>query len=306
MINLRFFIYLCIASLAWVGCSTPKIEPTPILCNQFIVQSSTQVNCIDIAGNTLIQTPLNEQIQLSSEKKQLTIIGTAYLQNIDSQLKIAVLEGTTVIAVPQAVMTLHEGQSAIIDSQYVISKIQNYELSTLVQLPLQNLKREVNLIQPTATPIMTATPVLDCPIPTDWTDSYEVQSGESLTIIAQKANVTVEDLQTANCLENPNNIQVGIILRVPLNSIQPTEPAQTYTPSAVFFRADKFLIVEGECTTLRWDIQNIRQLTLNGEIVTDRTSLAVCPTATTPYSLVVDYFDETQSQHSLIIELDKS
>jgi LysM repeat protein len=61
---------------------------------------------------------------------------------------------------------------------------------------------------------------------------YEVQSGDSLGIIAEKFNSTVDDITKLNKLES-NNIQIGQVLDIRVNIITPvpTRPA-TITPTA--------------------------------------------------------------------------
>lgn len=44
---------------------------------------------------------------------------------------------------------------------------------------------------------------------------YQVQSGDTLSKIAEKFNITIEALAAYNNIENTDNIQVGAILRIP-------------------------------------------------------------------------------------------
>ncbi len=64
---------------------------------------------------------------------------------------------------------------------------------------------------------------------------YEVQSGDSLGIIAERFNSTVDDITNLNKLES-NEIQIGQILDIRVNIITPvpTRPA-TITPTATGF-----------------------------------------------------------------------
>ena len=59
-----------------------------------------------------------------------------------------------------------------------------------------------------------STPVSTCRPRTDWL-TYTVQRGDTLFNIAQRANSTVNELVTANCLTDPTNISVGQTLYVP-------------------------------------------------------------------------------------------
>jgi hypothetical protein len=53
-----------------------------------------------------------------------------------------------------------------------------------------------------------------CIVPNGWIP-YTIQSGETLAIIAQAYNLTVEQLAAANCLDNPDLIFEGQIIAVP-------------------------------------------------------------------------------------------
>ncbi len=86
---------------------------------------------------------------------------------------------------------------------------------------------------PTQQPTMTATPrptstaistvISTCTVRTDW-PLYIVVTGDTLGSIAQRTGSTTNALATANCLSNPNNIQAGQQLRVPVVPIPPTVP----------------------------------------------------------------------------------
>jgi LysM repeat protein len=59
---------------------------------------------------------------------------------------------------------------------------------------------------------------------------YLVKPGETLAIIAAKFNSVVDDIVTENELENPNDIQAGVLLRIPVNLVTPI-PTNTPGPS---------------------------------------------------------------------------
>lgn len=293
LLSLCLFIWLVVSA-----CTSPTdANPTPVMCNSYPIINSSQPDCVKLANGTLIQTALNQQTQLLVNAFELTIKGTAY---IDINLTVVALEGTTIIGIHNNVTTLHSGQQITLNDT-VVGDITNYSLDILSNLPINQLQRTITIPQPTATIVITATEAPACPRPEAWTQTYEVAPGDNLTGIAQRANVTLEELQSANCLTNPNSLPIGTILYIPANSIEPTQPAVTFTPSAVFFRADSETVAIGSCTTLRWDVQNIRQLTLDGTLITIETSQQVCPTQTTTYTLLVTYYDDTQSEHKVTI-----
>jgi LysM repeat protein len=52
---------------------------------------------------------------------------------------------------------------------------------------------------------------------------YIVQPGDTLYTIANKFNITIEDIISANNLENPNLIYPGQLLNIPVDSVPPVE-----------------------------------------------------------------------------------
>ncbi|MCI0521439.1 MAG: LysM peptidoglycan-binding domain-containing protein [Chloroflexi bacterium] len=59
---------------------------------------------------------------------------------------------------------------------------------------------------------------------------YIVKPGETLAIIAAKLNSTVEAIVQENDIENPNNIQAGTKLNIPVNLVTPA-PTSTIGPA---------------------------------------------------------------------------
>lgn len=53
-----------------------------------------------------------------------------------------------------------------------------------------------------------------CVIRTDWPE-YTVQPGDTLTRIADITESTIPALVTGNCLDNPNRLNRGQVIRVP-------------------------------------------------------------------------------------------
>ena len=82
------------------------------------------------------------------------------------------------------------------------------------------------------TPTNTARPTSTqtCSPQTDWA-IYVVQAGDSLSTISRSVNSTIDELTTANCLENPNAIRRGQELYVPRLSVTET-PQPTLPPTA--------------------------------------------------------------------------
>ena len=84
---------------------------------------------------------------------------------------------------------------------------------------------DVQFVTPSLTPTPTLSPsAMACPPPVGWS-AYSVQNGDTLFSLARAHNLTVGDVQVANCLQD-DLIRVGQILFLPL----PT-PAPVVTPS---------------------------------------------------------------------------
>jgi hypothetical protein len=56
-------------------------------------------------------------------------------------------------------------------------------------------------------------------------------------------------------------------------------------PPQVNFSVDQSRIVRGQCATLRWDVDNVRAIYLDGQGVTGHETRRVCPSSTTTYTL---------------------
>jgi LysM repeat protein len=66
-----------------------------------------------------------------------------------------------------------------------------------------------------------------CEPTTEWTNTYTVQLGDALSRIAEMYGTSAGALAAANCIENPDVLSVGQVLRVP--GVEPTAPP-TPTP----------------------------------------------------------------------------
>ncbi len=56
--------------------------------------------------------------------------------------------------------------------------------------------------------------------------SYRVKSGDTLGRIARRFNVTIEQLQCANDIRNPNSLSVGATLTIPIESYDCPQPTK--------------------------------------------------------------------------------
>lgn len=77
------------------------------------------------------------------------------------------------------------------------------------------------VVRDPGSPILTPTPDEPHVLPTPRTDPepYTVQAGDTLGKIAQKFQISLEDLITANELINPNLLSIGEVLTIPISSL---------------------------------------------------------------------------------------
>jgi LysM repeat protein len=79
-----------------------------------------------------------------------------------------------------------------------------------------------------ATPAPTLTPT---PTPTPMPLVYTVQEGDTLSAIALRYGITVEDIVSANGLPNPDALNIGQQLVIPGHFVTPTPAAPTAAPT---------------------------------------------------------------------------
>ena len=85
--------------------------------------------------------------------------------------------------------------------------------------------------QPTTNNPVNQPPVnnpITCGIRTDWL-TYLVQPGDTLGDLARRTNSTVSQLAQGNCLQDPNALEVGQVLRVPRMPVAQLPDPQTFT-----------------------------------------------------------------------------
>ncbi|MEJ2568899.1 MAG: choice-of-anchor Q domain-containing protein [Anaerolineales bacterium] len=73
---------------------------------------------------------------------------------------------------------------------------------------------------------------------------------------------------------------------VPTEVPTPT-PTPAPIPASINFNADRYLLEEGECTKLHWQVENADEVFLDGEPVDALGARQVCPEQTTTYVLLV-------------------
>jgi WD40 repeat protein len=77
-----------------------------------------------------------------------------------------------------------------------------------------------------------------------------------------------------------------------IKKVEPTAP--TLPAESIYFYADRYSITPGECVTVRWDLEGIREVYFEGTGVTGHDSRVVCPGGTTTYTLRIVRLDGSE------------
>jgi hypothetical protein len=105
----------------------------------------------------------------------------------------------------------------------------------------------------------------------------------------------------------------GVIYIDDLRCDQASAPAPTPTPTSttkpptavpsVSFWADDTHISSGDCTWLHWDVDNVREVYLDGKGVVGHGEKQKCPTVTTTYTLKVVHLDGSVKEYHVTVEV---
>lgn len=103
----------------------------------------------------------------------------------------------------------------------------------------------------TSTPSLTPTPdvivIIETPLPSATPIIYQVQTGDTMSAIAEKFKITLDDLMAANPEVSPNNMPIGTTLTIPnkpvdaANASTPTPVPVTVTQTSCYPTADRGL-----------------------------------------------------------------
>jgi hypothetical protein len=94
----------------------------------------------------------------------------------------------------------------------------------------------------------------------------------------------------------------GIIAPVAFGpvAVVPVEPS---TPASIRFWAEHEPLVRGDCTWLHWQVDNVREVYLDGQGVVGHGERQVCPLATTSYELKVVGLDGTETVQAVEVRV---
>lgn len=198
----------------------------------------------------LVQSPAGATTRMRFNGASVELGSTVHITAHSSgQFTLATLEGQasisafnqTQIVLPGSQVRLPLGGADGLQAIGPPSPPEPYDLNTIQRAPIVLLPNPIQLPQPRAPQAApTATPIPNAPVSTaqppacvpraDWQTTYSVQPRDTLFSIAQRYNLSLAELQSANCIADPNVISVGQVLRVPF-VIQATRPTPTPTTS---------------------------------------------------------------------------
>jgi pSer/pThr/pTyr-binding forkhead associated (FHA) protein len=92
----------------------------------------------------------------------------------------------------------------------------------------------------------------------------------------------------------------GLPSPTPSATAPPTAPPAA---ASIDFRVDRTTLQVGQCTILRWDVESVREVYLDGEGVAGHATRQVCPSATTTYVLHVVLSDGSATDRELTINV---
>jgi len=305
-------------------------NPSPDMHAVTISTRIGNTSCTQVPDSAvLIQSPEGSHVAMNINGADLTLGSTAYVTAQQNQnFTFAIVEGMGTITTQGVTRTVPPGAQVQIplggtdglQSNGAPSDLMPFDLQAIQLAPLKLLERKVTIPPPyvpgqivptdTDTPTPVATEQTTACVPReDWVYRYVIQRGDNLPIIAQKLNIRTADLQAGNCIADPLRLIAGQTLHVPRPVATPTPiPTPTFTPAPVQLtmigpnlRADSMKIYSDECTTIRWDVDNIRAVYFENQPTTGHNSKQVCPTETTTYTLMVQKLDDQRQPFSITI-----
>ncbi len=272
----------------------------------------------------LLQSPEGTQSILNINGASVTLGSTLHITAREgAELNIATIEGTAIVSAFNTTRIASAGAQIRLqlggeNNLQVIGPPSGpapFDLQVISEAPLSSLEREVPVVSPIAPTTSSTIPAPPSPsadascVPRpDWTATYTVQRGDTLVTISQRFGLTIEQLQDGNCITNPNILQAGQMLRVPFQLDSSTAtPLSTQSPPATpidpNLRADSTLLQPGECTTIRWEAADAREVFFEGQPVRASSTQQVCPASSATYTLLVVPSQGQQVRYTVRIEI---
>ncbi|MFN8527276.1 MAG: LysM domain-containing protein [Anaerolineae bacterium] len=281
-------------------------------------------------SSLLIQAPENQRVRMNINGADVILGSTARIvSHANDDMIISLLEGSGEVQaygvqrllVPGSEVWMPLGGEGGTTVDNAPSEVRGYDLEAMQLLPLELLDRPITLVPPIdagGSMADMSTPTGACTPRTDWTFVYVIQPGDSLSGIASRARVSLDDLTRGNCVSISRIIRPGETLRTPIFvspppriTNTPTTPTPTVTATPVevraFIRAVPQEIVDGDCIDLTWGVTGgqgeVSYSNLNGLPVPLNGTMMDCPKVPTDYVFIMAYTDGRSSTATVHVEV---
>ncbi len=300
--------------------STPMVQPVQALtCDGVIASSQQSMVCLEVdAGSLILQTPA-EQVMVQGNDFTVTYDATIHIHTDDEAqvLTIAVLEGVGVIGaggVTRIVQTgaqvsmLYADPGLVVDS--APSDSVSYQPDDVLAAAVEELVRPIALPIPIRQNPLTAVVITETPTgcvrPTGWIRLYEIRRGDTISGIAGRFEITMDEIIEFNCLVNVSRISPGDKIYLPTvrQVVATLEPDTTSEPLEVTFYVDHETIQRGDCTTIYWEAAQATVVYFQGEASSRTDSRQMCPELTTTYTLLAVATDGGQYGYTVTIRVE--
>jgi hypothetical protein len=115
--------------------------------------------------------------------------------------------------------------------------------------------------------------------------------------------IYIDDLRAEEVIATPTATPTSTSMPTPTATSPPPPPPPPAGPPSISFRVDNDFIFIGQCTTLRWDAENVREVYLDGDGVVGHGSKEVCPRRRTTYTLHVVKPDGSSEDRTVTINV---
>lgn len=218
-------------ALLMVGCAAdtdfqmPTYHPSaPLACRQL---NGADVACLEIDEETiLLQTVAQQQATVSLHDFRVTFDSTVAIMALETQtFTIVPLDGAAVVAAAGVSRILNAGMQTTVTENSPPSPPEPYEISPLIPVALTLLQNQIVLPAVVETETRATqeealrqleSVAETCSRPENWTATYTIQRGDTLSRIAALYEVPIAEVQEYNCILNPNRIRPGDVLYVPV------------------------------------------------------------------------------------------
>ncbi|MCL4294222.1 MAG: VWA domain-containing protein [Anaerolineae bacterium] len=217
-------------------------------------------------------------------------------QNVDQATQIAILNRqleiqSTQLAVQKELATLQASEARAGPAATAVAEREKELLAT--QEALEEAQRRLEATRTATTPQVSRTPT-ETSSPTPTFILFEMTPFPTAILTVWNTTPTITNTPLPRPTLTPTF----------LPAVTPTFlPSGTPSQISINFWADHTNLSAGECTTLYWDVEGVREIYLNGKGVIGHDSKQVCPKITTLYVLSVVHQDGTIEQRRINVHV---